>query len=89
MPIFSESIFLIRVLAAYPPRLLSPLLRARLYGPIGAMKVTARLVNIIIYNVQWITRLIQADDSANLIQVGQTEWSGPFIKLDWSLTLVR
>ena len=84
IPMLSEFILLLRVLAVYPPRRLSRRSIAAVYGPIAVLK-TARLINNIIFAVRWVESA--TGDSRNVLEAGQASWSLPFTKIEWFLML--
>ncbi len=84
IPIFSESVLVLRVLAVYPPRSLSPLIRSAVYAPIIVIKLT-RLANSITFAVRWVASA--RGDAASVLQAGQASWTGPFAKIEWFLAL--
>ena len=84
IPMFSDFILLLRVVAVYPPRQLPILQVFGVYTPIAVLKL-ARLVNSIVFARQWIISAL--DDANNVLQAGQAAWNGPFAKIEWFLML--
>ena len=85
VPIFAESILLIRVIAVYPPRTLPLITAIAIYTPVVVFKV-ARLINIIMYMVWWIRAVGGKVD--NILLVGQEAWGGAFYKIEVILGLL-
>ena len=85
VPIFAESILLIRVIAVYPPRTLPLITAIAIYTPVVVFKV-ARLINIIMYMVWWIRAVGGKVD--NILLVGQEAWGGAFYKIEMILGLL-
>ena len=83
IPICSQSILLIRVLAVYPPRQLTWARRFLIYGTLAALQ-TARVVNIILDFVKT-TQTIHA--TKNFIEVELSVWKVPYVKVEIILQL--
>ncbi|KAL1937372.1 hypothetical protein VTO73DRAFT_13778 [Trametes versicolor] len=79
VPIFAELVLLFRVVAVYPPRILSWRNRILIYVPIVAFKV-ARIVNAAVFISRWV-RLKK--DTINPLLTGQEAWSLPNPKIEW------
>ena len=84
IPLFADTILLLRVIAVYPPRLLSKASIAAVYGPVSVIKV-ARLVNIVMFAVHWASQL--GDNPTSIFQAGQDAWNSPFPKIEWMFML--
>ncbi|KAJ6623566.1 hypothetical protein B0H10DRAFT_2010538 [Mycena sp. CBHHK59/15] len=81
IPIFVESILVIRLLAVYPPARTSRLLLWSIFGPLFIIKV-ARVVNAVIFMVEY-AKL--ARQFPNPIEAGQVTWHKPGEKIEWFL----
>ena len=83
-PFCAEFVLVFRVVAVYPPRIISWPVRALVYAPVASLK-TARVINIIIFIVQWVQ---QKEHLNSPLLRGQAAWSLPNIKLEWILQFV-
>ncbi|KAI0655753.1 hypothetical protein C8Q70DRAFT_923107 [Cubamyces menziesii] len=83
-PFCAEFVLVFRVVAVYPPRIISWPMRALVYAPVASLK-TARVINIIIFIVQWVQ---QKEHLNSPLLRGQAAWSLPNIKLEWILQFV-
>lgn len=86
IPMFTDAILIIRVLAVYPPMTLSLARRICVYGPICIFKL-ARLGNSIAFVVRWIQG-VRSNASGGVFQLGQASFNTPFPKIEWVLMLV-
>ncbi|KAI0323312.1 hypothetical protein GY45DRAFT_1264816 [Cubamyces sp. BRFM 1775] len=80
-PFCAEFVLVFRVVAVHPPSIMSWPARILVYFPVASFK-TARVVNIIIFIVQWVQRKQHLD---NPLLRGQAAWSLPNIKIEWVL----
>ena len=80
-PWFAEFILVVRVLAVYPPRLMSWSSRIFVYAPIAVFK-TARIANLIDFLVAWgqLTK-----HAFNPLVTSQEAWELPNAKIEWIL----
>ncbi|PIL26376.1 hypothetical protein GSI_12132 [Ganoderma sinense ZZ0214-1] len=83
VPLCAESVLIFRVVAVYPPHILSRTRRLALYGPIVLLKVT-RVINAF-YFIHLLLGGPHAQDPYALIQ---SIWRVPNGKLEWFLQLV-
>lgn len=84
LPLFTESILVLRVLTVYPLRRTSQLTLMIVYIPLCCMKV-ARLVNILVFRITWFPTILAG---GNPIVVAQQSWNLPFEKVEWSLQML-
>ncbi|KAK0446448.1 uncharacterized protein EV420DRAFT_903006 [Desarmillaria tabescens] len=84
LPLFSESILVLRVLTVYPLRRTSRSTLMIVYIPLCCMKV-ARLVNILVYWVTWFPTILAG---GNPIAVAQQSWQLPSEKIEWFLQML-
>ncbi|KAI0365824.1 hypothetical protein BV20DRAFT_1056099 [Pilatotrama ljubarskyi] len=81
VPLFTESILVFRVVAAYPPRLMSWRRCIAIYFPIAAFKISRLVINII-FAVTWINLV---KHSADPLVAGEFGWNSAFTKVEWFL----
>ena len=79
IPICTQSILLLRILAVYPPRLLPWKKNLLIYGVL-AVVLAARIINIALYLHQVIVTLNRSGDRFSA-------WKSPFLRVDWFLQL--
>ncbi|KAI9065226.1 hypothetical protein FKP32DRAFT_1568348 [Trametes sanguinea] len=84
IPLFTESILILRVYAVYPPWYLTRSVRAAVYGPIVVFKAT-RIAISVSFIVQWQKML---RDSTDPLQTAAAAWRTPFTKCEWILQLL-
>ncbi|KAK0456868.1 hypothetical protein EV421DRAFT_1896066 [Armillaria borealis] len=85
LPLFTESILVLRVLTVYPLRRTSRMTLMIVYILLCCMKV-ARLVNILVFWIMWFFTILAG---GNPIAVVQQSWNLPFEKAEWSLQMLR
>ncbi|KAI9061930.1 hypothetical protein FKP32DRAFT_1575076 [Trametes sanguinea] len=81
VPLFAELILVFRVVAVYPPHVLSRAGRLAVYAPVAVFKL-ARIANDVVFVTRW-ARLNR--HSVNPLQTGQTAWDLPNAKIEWFL----
>ena len=79
IPIFTQPILFLRILAVYPPRLLPWKRNLLIYGVL-AVVLAARIINIALYLHQVIVTL-------NRSGYVFSAWKSPFVRADWILQL--
>ncbi|KAJ7449180.1 hypothetical protein FB451DRAFT_1287754 [Mycena latifolia] len=80
LPVYMDIILLFRLYVVYPPRSLSWLRRAVVFGPPILFKII-RIANLMVFLIKW-TRLINGRDSP--LEAGQALWgSQPWTKIEW------
>ncbi|KAI0351194.1 hypothetical protein OH77DRAFT_1358019, partial [Trametes cingulata] len=83
VPLFTESILVFRVVAAYPPHRMSWPQRIAIYFPIATFKISRLAVNIT-FAVTWINL---AKHSANPLVAGEFGWNSAYTKVEWFLQM--
>lgn len=83
VPSFAEVVLLFRVVAVYPPRILSWRRRVLIYGPIVAFK-TSRFINSMIFIARWVQL---KKNTVNPLLTGQEAWDLPNTKIEWVVQL--
>ncbi|KAI0351191.1 hypothetical protein OH77DRAFT_1429988 [Trametes cingulata] len=81
VPMFAELVLLFRVVAVYPPRVLSWRKVILIYTPIVAVKM-ARVANEAIFIAKWVDL---TKHTVNPLLTGQEAWSLPYAKVEWFL----
>ena len=79
IPICTQSILVIRILAVYPPRELRWTKNLLIYGVLAVVLVT-RIVNMGFFLQQTIT---DSDKPSDVFSA----WKSPFVRVDWFLQL--
>lgn len=83
VPNFAELVLLFRVVAVYPPCMLSWRRKVLIYGPIVAFK-TSRLINAVIFIERWVQL---KKNTVNPLMTGQEAWDLPNAKIEWVVQL--
>lgn len=83
VPLCAESVLIFRVVAVYPPYLLSRTRCVALYGPIACLKV-ARVVNASYF----IHSLLEGPHAQGPLSLAEYVWHLPNGKVEWFLQLV-
>ncbi|KAK0245510.1 hypothetical protein EDD85DRAFT_20707 [Armillaria nabsnona] len=84
LPLFTESILVLRVLTVYPLRTAPRRTLAIVYIPLCCLKL-ARLINILVFWGIWFPTILAG---GNPIYVAQQSWGFPSDKIEWSLQMV-
>ncbi|KAF7328830.1 hypothetical protein MVEN_02512100 [Mycena venus] len=80
LPVFVDTILLIRLYVVYPPRTISWTRCLIVFGPPLTFKIV-RVANLIVFLVQW-NSFLQERESP--LVAGQTLWgSQPWVKIEW------
>ncbi|PIL26383.1 hypothetical protein GSI_12140 [Ganoderma sinense ZZ0214-1] len=79
VPICTQAILLVRILAVYPPRILTWKKNLLVYGVL-AVVLTARIINMGVYLNQILSELRESTDAF-------VAWKSAFIRIDWFLEL--
>ncbi|KAG7450751.1 uncharacterized protein BT62DRAFT_533484 [Guyanagaster necrorhizus] len=83
LPLFTESILVVRVLTVYPLKRTPRLILAIVYIPLCFLKA-ARLINILIFWSVWFPTIVAG---GNPIAVAQQSWDFPSDKIEWFLQI--
>ncbi|KAK0432685.1 uncharacterized protein EV420DRAFT_1284203 [Desarmillaria tabescens] len=83
LPLFTESILVLRVMTVYPLKSTPRLTLAIVYIPLCCLKV-ARLANILVFWGIWFPDILAG---GNPIVVAQQSWDFPCDKIEWSLQM--
>ncbi|KAI1795281.1 hypothetical protein LXA43DRAFT_939146 [Ganoderma leucocontextum] len=84
VPISTQSILLVRVIAVYPPRGISRAQQLLIYGTFTTIQTT-RLVNAII---DFVKTAWMIENTTNFVMAEQAAWRLPYVKVEFILQLV-
>ena len=83
VPICTQSILFIRVIAVYPPRELTWSRRVLIYGTLSGIQL-ARLANAI---VDFVKTAKMINKAPNFVVAEQVAWTLPYVKVEFILQL--
>ncbi|PBK77544.1 hypothetical protein ARMSODRAFT_1079546 [Armillaria solidipes] len=84
LPLFTESILVVRVLTVYPLRTTPRRTLAMVYIPLCCLKI-ARLINILVFGAIWFPTILAG---GNPVAVAQQSWNIPCDKIEWCLQML-